>query len=281
MKINNPDTYFSNEHGAKRTYLPNTEDLDLPFYPSTFGRTCREECISWRANDKCFIVYSEKGTGRAFINGRWHTIPEGAAVYFPTRVAVRYEPVDDSSWTTVYVTYAGKAAESILGVNECIINDPSLRCMPEIVDKMLAVFDTDDWFETGNLLLYSLLLKLRAVTGKSSRKDIKPNVSERIKVSIKYISEFYCDDLSLSNLAALSGISEEYYCRLFKELTGTTPTAYINSLRITRACDLLLKFPDKKIEEIAATCGFRRHSYFNKVFKETVGVTPTEYRSKN
>lgn len=280
MKLFNHDTNYSNEHGSKRTYIPKKDDLDLPFYPSTFGRTCREENIHWPDGDKCFIVYSEKGTGKAFINGRWQPVPEGSVIYFPTRVAVRYKPLADNEWTTVYVTYAGKAAESMLGVNECIIKGSEFSFIPAIVDQMVAAFDTDDGFEQMNLLFYSLLLKFRAATGKSSKKESKLPIAEQIKVSIKYISEFYCDDISLSNLASLCGISEEYYCRVFKELTSTTPIAYINALRITRACDLLQKNPDKKIEDISAACGFRRHSYFNKVFKETVGVTPTEYRAK-
>ncbi len=278
MKIHNPDTHFSNEHGAKRTYLPGTRDLELPFYPSTFGRTVREIPISWPAHDKCFIVYSEKGTGKAFINGRWQIVPEGSAIYFPTRVDVKYKPLTDKDWTTVYVTYAGKSAESMLGINECIIKDVPLSFISETVDKMIAAFDGEGWFEEVNLLLYSLLLNFRAATGRVSKREPKLHVAERIKVTIKYISEFFCDDLSLTELAALSGISEEYYCRLFKEMIGTTPTAYINALRINRACDQLQKYPDKKIEEISASCGFRRHSYFNKVFKENVGVTPTEYR---
>lgn len=280
MKTFNPDTNFSNEHGSKRTYLPRKDDLDLPFYPSTFGRTCREENISWPAHDKCFIVYSEKGTGKAFINGRWQTVPEGAVIYFPTRTAVKYKPQSDKTWTTVFVTYAGKAAESMLGVNECVVRDGDFSFIPTLVDQMIAAFDTEGGFETVNLLFYSLLLKFRAATGKIAKKEARPPVAEQINVSIKYISEYYCDDISLSDLASLCGISEEYYCRIFKELTSTTPTAYINALRITRACDMLQKNPDQKVEEIAVACGFRRHSYFNKVFKEHVGVTPTEYRSK-
>ncbi len=280
MKVFNPDTNFSNEFGSKRTYLPSPQDLDLPFYPSTFGRTLREERISWPAHDKCFIVYSEKGVGKAFVNGRWQVIPEGAVIYFPTRTNVKYEPLGDKPWTTVYVTYVGKAAESMLGVNECVIRCSDLSFMPEIVDQMILAFDTENGFEQVNLLFYSLLLKFRSVTGKTSKKESRLPIGEQVKVSIKYISEFYCDDISLSDLATLCGISEEYYCRLFKEMTGTTPTTYINALRITRACDLLQKNPDKKIEDIAVACGFRRHSYFNKVFKENMGITPSEYRMR-
>ena len=279
MKNFNPDTNFSNEHGSKRTYLPAPNDLELPFYPSTFGRTCREVKVSWPENDKCFIVYSEKGMGRAFVGGRWQTVPEGSVIYYPPRTEVKYMPQNGKEWTTVFVTYAGKAAESMLGVNECIIKGAELSFIPEAVDEMTSAFDRGD-FEGLNLLLYSLLLKFRAATGKTSKKESRLPIAEQIKVSIKYISEYYCDDLSLSGLSSLCGISEEYYCRIFKEITGTTPTAYINALRITRACDMLQKNPDQKVEEIAAACGFRRHSYFNKVFKEAVGATPTEYRSQ-
>ena len=54
---------------------------------------------------------------------------------------------------------------------------------------------------------------------------------------------------------------------------------YLKRVRMRAACEMLL-FYDKKISEIANECGFSDSSYFCKVFKENVGMTPASYRRK-
>lgn len=64
---------------------------------------------------------------------------------------------------------------------------------------------------------------------------------------------------------------------IFKKHTGTTLNNYRNEQRIIKS-KFLLRGTDKKIVEISAECGFDDASYFAKVFKNMVGVTPKQYR---
>lgn len=107
---------------------------------------------------------------------------------------------------------------------------------------------------------------------------LSATVTKSIQTSVKYVNEHPTEDLSVAALAEKCGISVEYYCRMFKSFTGSTPTGYINALRISRACDLLQKNPDRKIEEISRECGFNYITYFNKIFKRETGLSPTEYK---
>ena len=74
------------------------------------------------------------------------------------------------------------------------------------------------------------------------------------------------------------GLSSGYLCRIFKEETSVSINAYINSLRMTKAAELL-KDNNSYIKEVAISVGFEDQLYFSRQFKRYYGVTPSEYRS--
>lgn len=71
------------------------------------------------------------------------------------------------------------------------------------------------------------------------------------------------------------------HCAIFKKSMGQTIMHYLKTLRISRARIFLHQYPEKKTLEIAEMCGFQSPSYFGKVFKEEVGVTPEMYRKSS
>lgn len=92
-----------------------------------------------------------------------------------------------------------------------------------------------------------------------------------------YILEFYNKDLKLSHLAKLYFLNPDYLCRLFHKETGMSFSEYINNTRITQAKSLL-EFTDTGIMNISTQIGFSNVTYFNRLFKKTLGVSPKEYR---
>lgn len=113
--------------------------------------------------------------------------------------------------------------------------------------------------------------------GITSPKDVKD--LERIKTMLLYIDEHYKDDLNVSVLSESAEISESEAMRCFHNMLGTTPIQYVKYYRIRKAAELL-KVSDDKIVDIAIECGFQDMSYFAKTFRETRGITPTDYREK-
>lgn len=102
-------------------------------------------------------------------------------------------------------------------------------------------------------------------------------LSEQLSETLTYIHDSYGDEISLSELAALSNMSEGQFCRLFKKLTGFTPFSYLNRYRIIKSCKYLTG-TTKKITEIAALCGFNNISYYNREFIRYIRITPSAYR---
>jgi len=99
-------------------------------------------------------------------------------------------------------------------------------------------------------------------------------VVEKVK---QVIMENIEKDLTLQEIAQEVGVSKFYMQHQFKKTTDITITEYKNVLKIAYAKKLLLE-TDRPVTEIAQDCGFNYLSYFDKVFKESEGITPVEYR---
>ena len=84
-------------------------------------------------------------------------------------------------------------------------------------------------------------------------------------------------DLNLQTLAAETGYSRSHFLRMFEAATGLTPHRYLLQLRLERAQKLMRKGSTSLID-IAALCGFSSHAHMSRVFRQLLGVTPSQYR---
>jgi len=87
------------------------------------------------------------------------------------------------------------------------------------------------------------------------------------------------DKVTLRELSQVFGFTPNYLGHLFKEEFGETFNEYMARKRMEKACELLAD-PTIKIYEISDRVGHKNIIYFNRQFKDTYGMTPTEYRNK-
>lgn len=95
--------------------------------------------------------------------------------------------------------------------------------------------------------------------------------------TMEYVRANYDKKLSLDEIAKNAFLGKAYLSSIFKEEIGESLTNYINRVRIEKSRVLLL---DKEISliDIANLCGFEDQSYFTRVFKKIVGISPKKYR---
>lgn len=93
----------------------------------------------------------------------------------------------------------------------------------------------------------------------------------------KYIHDHLREDIYISDIAGKVFLNEQYLMRLFKKNTGLSILEYITDARLWMAKQLLVK-TDHPIKWVADSVGYGNYSYFTKIFKRSVGVTPVEYR---
>ena len=94
-----------------------------------------------------------------------------------------------------------------------------------------------------------------------------------------YLEAHYTENIVLNELADQFFISKFYLTRVFKEQFGVSINTYVQNLRITKAKQML-RFTDKKLEDIGYQCGLGAPHYFSRIFKQVEGITPSEFREK-
>jgi AraC family transcriptional regulator len=95
---------------------------------------------------------------------------------------------------------------------------------------------------------------------------------------LEYIQTYLDREIKLAHLAALVGMSQYYFCRLFKRSMGVAPYQYMLQQRVERAKQLL-KQNELAIAEIALACGFKNQSHLTTIFRKSTGITPRVFRN--
>ena len=101
--------------------------------------------------------------------------------------------------------------------------------------------------------------------------------TEYVNTVLRYIQKHYSTKISLDELAKSAFLSPNHLCKVFKDITGTTMSEYIQKIRVEKACELL-KTTNSNTDKIAESVGYDDASQFRRVFKKAVGVSPSVYR---
>lgn len=137
--------------------------------------------------------------------------------------------------------------------------------------------------------LYYQLLDISNIIKKEKEKELENNlVSPTINIpsfsnnmsvlsAISFIEQNYNKNIGLQEAAAVINISEAHLSRLFKKETGYNYVKYLNIFRIN-ICINLMHNKKLTLNQIANACGFETPSYFAKIFKRELNVTPSKYR---
>lgn len=102
----------------------------------------------------------------------------------------------------------------------------------------------------------------------------------RIYPAILHIRSFYGQRITVPGLAALCGLSEPHFRRVFEDIIHLSPLDYIHHLRIRQACYLLVH-TDRPVNEIAKDVGFSTLSSFNRQFQAVTGTSPRKWKDRN
>lgn len=102
--------------------------------------------------------------------------------------------------------------------------------------------------------------------------------SRTVRRLFDYVEAHLAEQIRLSDLAAIAGMSTFQLARRFKDVTGFPPHQYVTRRRIEHAKQLLCA-PDSSVLEVALACGFASPSHFAQAFRFVTGVNPGSYRS--
>ena len=136
----------------------------------------------------------------------------------------------------------------------------------------------DAWNQGNLILIRKVLYDLLAKITKEQQRAYIPSRQELlIHPGVDAIHHnFTRNDLSVSYLANLCGISEVYFRRLFVDKFSLTPKEYIIKLKLEHA-KRLLESSQFTVSEIALMCGYTEPCHFSREFKKRFDLSPAEY----
>ena len=100
----------------------------------------------------------------------------------------------------------------------------------------------------------------------------------QVRRVIDFIKAHLCEHIELADLAAMVGLSQSHFSRLFKVSTGMPPYRWQLNARVRRAQALLLD-TSASLEDVAAITGFADAVHFGRTFRKLVGATPAAWRN--
>ncbi|WP_261306314.1 response regulator transcription factor [Paenibacillus andongensis] len=147
-----------------------------------------------------------------------------------------------------------------------------------VTDYLLKPLDKYDLFQ-------ALTQISRSLDGDGSEDDLtreegesKHYVVEKIK---QILDKEFDKTFDLDKIAERVELSPSYVSKLFRQETSLTITDYLISVRLDKAKQFLIDYPQLKNYEISSMLGYSDPVYFNKLFKKMVGLTPKEYKEKH
>lgn len=264
---------------------PYTEQVKhLPVYLTGIGGTewqghiIREKGYYWHQ-----ILFCAGGSGILKYDNTTVRIENNCIFFLPADYPHEYYP-EEIKWNTRYVAFDGYACLDILkGLNmtaPMVIRVDELGALERLYDKIFVTLKSDKVYGnyTCSGLVYSYILEFHRLASDSSVKG-GAEKSNILMPALNYIDENFRDDFSMSALAKISGVSQQYLCRVFKQTMNLRPNEYVTRRRLNEAKRLLCE-TELSVSEVSAQSGFSDTGYFCTVFRRYESMTPIEYRKK-
>ncbi|WP_293900163.1 AraC family transcriptional regulator, partial [Sphingobacterium sp. UBA5670] len=154
----------------------------------------------------------------------------------------------------------------------------------QLKQKLKEIVKLDYGFKKTILLLEIMELMLSSaefdyLSSAGYTHNYSPVDNSKIDSIFKFVFNNYTGEIQLDQVAKLSNMSKHSFCRYFKSRTQKTFVQFVNEVRISESCRLIVE-NKHQITHIAYACGFNSLSNFNKIFKSIKGVTPSQYKSQ-
>lgn len=223
--------------------------------------------------------YTVSGEGAITINSHTYTLKAGQAFLIELPGASRYFlPRGSSHWELKFVTL-NAAGHDILNhiISEYgnIFTLPASCAVMDYWEELYRLSKSDEMndFFHASIHAYTFIMHLSDTL---RRLPNTRHFNNRIQICLDTIHANYEMPLTLKQLADICCLSPSYLTRTFKENFKVAPIRYLIHYRIEVACHLLQG--ELRIEDIARQTGFSSASYFSRIFKQVMGVSPKDYR---
>lgn len=271
--------------------------IDASFCIQEF-RSCFFE-TPWHFHPECELVLIVEGEGKRFVGDHIANFGPGNLVLLGPNQPHWYRSNEE-----YYKGLSGMQSRSIViqfskeFLGNAFFELPECIAIRKFLDKAVAGIEITGSTrqeiermvlsipsESGMKRLVHLLTILDMVAGSKeynvlsthTAASINGNDSERINRIYQYVMDNFTDPITLEDVSAIIHMGPSTFCRFFKKRTRMSFMTFLNEIRISHACKLLIE-AEQNITEICFLSGFNNISYFSRQFKAVKGMTPQHYR---
>ncbi len=263
-----------------------TFDFPIELYHVDSSHPRYEMPFHWHMETELLRVIN--GSFRLIADGEENVIEEGSSIYIPSGVVHGGTPSNCVYECVVFDAdrffedsniCRERFSRALGGQQPVRMFSPASRGGTVISDvfRAMKAGETGYEFETTGSLWQLMGLLMRISASERPRMRVRTNHAEQLKDVFRMIRSDYKKELTLDELAGCAGMSPQYFCRVFRSVTGHTPIDYLNYYRVECAAELL-RGTDESITEIALSCGFSDSGYFSRTFRRHKGCSPSRYR---
>ena len=229
------------------------------------------------------LQHSVSGSGRLLHERRLYRVKPGQTMLVTIPHAHRYWVETGETWDFFWIAMTGQEALRLVYAIQATAG-PVLNLQHRTIDR-LAGYCLDlggrarDANAVGQLsaITYSALMVLfdDVLDRHQTNRPEKP--SAYIARVYNHIRTNLDKSLSVRDLAEIAGYSRAHFSRVFATEAGLAPAEFVSQERM-RLASRLLPNGALSIKEISAACGFADANYFAKAFRQSFGVSPTQFR---
>ncbi|KQO14655.1 helix-turn-helix domain-containing protein [Paenibacillus sp. Leaf72] len=250
--------------------------------------------MEWNVASTDMLLLVREGRGEIHMGGKKIFLKAGTAFYWPAGSGMHVNNPYEETLLLDRITFIAIApiddagsleSESVYGraaVAHWIGGEMPLLAPERALQLGVELHEATSLKSLHNPLRSQLIFYqlLSLVFNEQSVLKDEEDGSRWIDNAIQYIRNHYEEKLTRDRLAAMIGISPEYFSRVFKQETGQSFLDYLCRMRIRKSQQLLQLSPLRSIGEIAKLVGFQSEYYFSRKFKQMTGLAPSSYRSK-
>lgn len=254
---------------------------ELYIFECGFEHCAPRDPYQYEQIDYYLIHYIVEGEGLFFIKDQVHHLKAGDGFIIPPYTDNNYYPTHENPWVYKWIGINGSKAKELLSSCGFLLNDNYTfnytkdNTLNTLFENIYNSCSSNKLFEALGYL-YQTLSKLMCEHTSLYTEDTSPQ--GYLELAIEFIEQNYNKNISVSDISDYLNIDRSHFYKIFKLHMMNTPQQYLIEFKLKKACDLLRK-SSYSICEISSLSGFASQSYFSKVFKKNITMTPIEYRN--
>ncbi|MDM1296172.1 AraC family transcriptional regulator [Sphingobacterium sp. N143] len=253
----------------------------------------------WHYHEELELIYFAQGSGTQFIGDSVRRFESGDMTLVGSNlphywlfdeIYLRADPIPadirvihfkENFWGNEFMNLPeNKDIKDLMWISQrgIALSASSKRKTEPLMDAILAT--------TGTSRIIHLLEILNIIAGEQQQDlltsstftiQLQNQDADRMRIAMQYIGENYRDQIRLQELASLTGMTPNSFCRYFKSQIGKTLFQFLIEMRVKTACTLLLE-NKHTVKQICFEAGFQNFSSFHKYFKNITGTTPLNFQ---